>query len=82
MCVVDERNRVRETARALDERPGVIAVDAHPPGVGPSPRWSLECLLQTGGVPSAVLTELGAADLELRDSLPVGPHWRFVAAPE
>jgi len=81
MCVVDQRNRIRQTARALDDRSDVIAVDVHPPGVGPSSQWSLECLLEDGGVPSAVLTELGSADLELLASLPIGPHWRFVCVP-
>lgn len=82
MCVVDQRNRVREVAARLDERNGVIAVDVHPPGSGPSPFWSLECLLQRGGVPSAVLTHLGQNDLELRESRGIGPHWIFVAVSE
>lgn len=81
-CAADQRDRVRRAARWLDERPGVVAVDHHPPDAGPTPHWSLECLLQSGGVPSAVLTELGAAGLELRDSVAVGPHWRFVAVAE
>ena len=82
MCVAEQRDRVRRVARGLDERDGVIAVDVNPPRVGPSPHWSLECLLQRGGVPSAVLTELGAADLELRASRQIGPHCRFVAVSE
>lgn len=82
MCVVDERRRLRRTARLLDEREGTIAVETHSPNQGVTSHWSLDCVLESGGVPSAILTRLAAHDLELRDSHPVGGHWRFVAVAE
>jgi len=82
MCVAEQRDRVREVAARLDERDGVIAIDVHPPGSGPLPKWSMEVLLQRGGVPSAVLTQLGTHGMELRASRQIGPHWRFVALAE
>ena len=75
---VAERQRVREAAAELRAIDGVVAADAHPPGVDTRAGWSLSLVMDRPLQP-AMQERLSAHGLAVPDVSPRGEHY-YVSA--
>lgn len=71
-CSVLARERARAVAKQCASIPIVTAADAIEP-TADRPRWTVEVVVAAAVAPTAVLSELAAADLAVRDVSPQGP---------
>jgi len=78
-CTVEQRNRARRVIQALGERSDVIGTDLISPAIDPSNSWTIEIALASDGLPPEVATQLGGAELKIRDVGPRQSWWHCVA---
>jgi len=66
-CTVEERQRVRQVARAIQEEVAIESVDVLAPSASQYDAWTLDAVLRSSeGVPPEVLRELALAGLTLQ----------------
>lgn len=78
-CHPKARSRLRRVGQAIERVDGVVGHTMRSPEIGDREEWTLDVTLQGGGIPSVVLTILGAYGVELGESQPQGDYWQFVA---
>jgi len=79
-CTVEERQRVRRAARAIQEEVATESVDVLAPSASQYGVWTLDAVLRDAeGVPPEVLRELALAGLTLRPT-PSRAEFQHVAA--
>ncbi|EMA13244.1 hypothetical protein [Haloarcula marismortui] len=79
-CTVEERKRVRRTARAIQEEVATESVDVLAPSASQYNAWTLDAVLRdVEGIPPAVLRELALAGLTLQPT-PSQAEYQHVAA--
>ena len=71
-CTVLARERARDAAARCEAIPIVTAADVLEPTADRS-RWTVEVVVAAAVAPTAVLSELVAADLAIDDVSPQGP---------
>jgi uncharacterized protein YndB with AHSA1/START domain len=79
-CAAEAHAAVHAVARAADRDERIVATDALGPDDGRLGRWSLEVTLKprAGGCPPALLREVAARELTVRDVSPQETYWRVV----
>jgi hypothetical protein len=77
-CTVQDRARVREAAAELRALDAVIAADAHPPGEGTRPGWSLSVVMDHP-LPADAMDRLAAHGLAVPDVSPQGTYFEALA---
>jgi hypothetical protein len=79
-CTVENRQRVRQAARALRETAPTAVVKTTPPVRSEHNAWTLDAVLrETEGVPPEVLRELALAGLTLQPTPTQAEHQHVVA---
>ncbi|WP_367176617.1 hypothetical protein [Haloarcula rubripromontorii] len=79
-CTVENRQRVRRAARALQETVPPVLVETTPPVRSEHDAWTLDVVLRgTEGVPPEVLRELALAELTLQPMPSQNEHQHVVA---
>ncbi|NLV08179.1 hypothetical protein GOC83_18815 [Haloarcula rubripromontorii] len=79
-CTVENRQRVRRTARALRETVPTALVETTPPVRSEYDAWTLDAVLrETDGIPPGVLRELALAGLTLQPTPSQAGHQYLIA---
>ncbi|AAV44459.1 MULTISPECIES: hypothetical protein [Haloarcula] len=79
-CTVENRQRVRRAARALQETAPTAVVETMPPVRSEHDAWTLDAVLrETDGVPPEVLRELALTGLTLQPTPTQAEHQYLVA---